>query len=201
MLFLVGCATSYQNSISEFPLFKRSGTKIILNQGTSSLCVGYAIATALLRSGVKLTPKEINTLYEKSREYGSIKEEEEGTLFRFFLKVLGDSYPSIRYGKVGLSSDGIKAALLRYGVVLVGLTHVDFSDIKKWRRIKKAPEMVYFRFGLPEGHAVVIDGWDEKNNFSIVNSYGERWGNKGKAWISASHLRAGLLEAYWITVK
>lgn len=205
VMILAGCATApFQNHPDRFPAVHKPEIRTILNQKRSGLCVGYAVANVLFQNGIKLSSEEIDTLYERSRELYreegvSIKEEGLPSV-RFFLRAAKEKYPLVKYGEVELSPDGIKKAILAYGPIVVGLIGVDFSGLEKWHLIKTKPTVLYYRFGLPEGHAVIIDGWDG-NNFSIVNSYGERWGNGGKSWIDILQLRAGLLEAYWLTVK
>ncbi|MEO8359553.1 MAG: C1 family peptidase [Vicinamibacteria bacterium] len=47
------------------------------------------------------------------------------------------------------------------------------------------------------GHAVVIVGYDDKlKAVRILNSWGEKWGDSGKVWMSYSVLRQRLREAY-----
>jgi hypothetical protein len=56
----------------------------------------------------------------------------------------------------------------------------------------------------PSGHAILLSGYTSRPSglyFLIHNSWGEDWGERGYAWISAATLRANIEAAYIVTAQ
>ncbi|MFH1366362.1 MAG: hypothetical protein ABIH38_00030 [Patescibacteria group bacterium] len=171
------------------------------SQERQPLCEGYAVAAALKLYDLNLNEKQIKEIYKKSRlllKSDGFSTKEEGTFARYFLKALKNDFPEVEYGKVGDIRE-IKQVIKEHKAIIVELDSVDFNDLKFWKKFSK-DNTLYFRFGNPTRHAVLVDGW-KKDKFSVLNSYGKRWGDGGRAWISFIQLRAGLVEAWWVKVK
>ena len=46
------------------------------------------------------------------------------------------------------------------------------------------------------GHAILIIGYSQDENFLVMNSWGTRWGNAGVLWVSRKYAKAAFTESY-----
>lgn len=165
----------------------------------SSRCVPYAAANLLYALGVELSAKKLEEFYEESRlllKEDGFSIEKEGTLLSHFLKAVKMEQP-IEYGVV--EKRELKTAIKKHQGILVTLVGINFTDIAHWRKTGKRP-VLYYRFGNPLKHTVVIDGW-KGDLFSVVNSNGKGWGKNGRAWIPKRQLLTSFREAYWVKIN
>ena len=176
IIFLYSCTAILTKEENYLPLTRNASEKVF-HQERQPLCEGYAIAAALKLYGLNLNEEQLKEIYRKSRvllKSDGFSIEEEGTLARYFLRALKNDFPEVEYGKVDDIKE-IKQVIKEHKAIIVELDGIDFCDLKFWRKFPK-DNTLYFRFGNPIRHVVLIDGW-KKREFSVLNSYGKRWGD------------------------
>jgi C1A family cysteine protease len=166
------------------------GTGQVLNQGSTFHCVAYSSEQFLMSEPVKnamyKTPKELYKLCQLNDEWPGEEPAYSGTSVRAAMKVLQAA------GLIGtyawaFDAETVRRWVLMKGPVIVGTNW--YSDM-----YKPNPVTNFIRpTGKPDGgHAYMIRGADDtvkspdgtRGAFRIINSWGEAWGQQGKAWIS-----------------
>jgi hypothetical protein len=160
----------------------------ILNQGTTSECTAYAAEQLLLSAPVKnkmyLTPNQLYRLNQLNDEWPG--ENYHGSSVRASMKVLQAA------GLIGeyvwaSSIDPVRRWVLMKGPVILGTNW--YSGMNNPSRLTGFVRPT----GKPVGgHAYMIRGADDtikcpdgsKGALRIINSWGNTWGQQGKAWLS-----------------
>jgi len=98
------------------------------------------------------------------------------------------------------TEDELKASIVKYGAVLIGVMVFD-----TWNRQKDGhiPNFTWFEkilswfgIGLLGGHGICLIGYDdETQEYEFKNSWGEEWGDKGYGYITYEHMRETLMDA------
>jgi hypothetical protein len=92
----------------------------------------------------------------------------------------------------------VKKSLVESKPVVIGMRCPDsFQSVRRdvWRPIKNSAEDSF-------GHAMCVTGYDDTKYggaFEVMNSWGEKWGNKGFVWIPYEAFADAVLEAYDLT--
>lgn len=178
----------------------------VLNQGASSMCVAYTMASIKMEEEYRETQNywsfDPADLYRQCKQIDGMPDME-GTVIRVAMKIVqsqgmlgkladkSDRFKISNYVRLTSISD-IKQALSTVGAVAFG-TQVDTS----------IEEVNGDYIPLPTGnsaggHCMTIAGyddnkacdylWNSPGAFLIKNSWGEPWGNKGYAWMPYGHL-------------
>ena len=151
-----------------------------LNQKDTPHCVGFSMASFGINSPV-------NSMYdnEKGHDFYYLCKivdgepgEENGSYIRSAGKVLKD-VGRIDVYAFAFSMESIKWWLINKGPLISGTI---------WTLGMMTPDennIVRPTGSVVGGHAVLLNEWTEDNYIGIQNSWGEGWGDNGKAYISA----------------
>lgn len=150
----------------------------LLDQKATSACVGYAWAHWLQASPIRqrLNPNGIYTIAQQFDEWeGS---DYEGTSVRAGAKVLQDLGMIHEY-RWAFAADLVSDHVLAKGPVVVGTDwFIDMDEV---------PMKVGGRnLG---GHAYLLYAFNPRTQlFGVANSWGPRWGERGRNWIAKNDL-------------
>jgi len=166
----------------------------ILDQKSTQHCVAFAGHQFLMTFPVQNKPykttKELYHLCQLNDEWQGEEPAYYGTSTRALMKVL-QSAGLIESYLWAYSADTIRRWILMKGPVLIGTNW--YTGMNK---IDKAGFI--YPTGSPEGgHETMLRGWDDTvrcpkcGNLGaarLLNSWGERWGQQGKAWVCGKDL-------------
>lgn len=159
------------------------------DQGATPHCVGYAWAHWLANAPIRgqyLEPAGVYTCAQRFDEWRG--ESYEGTSVRAGCKVLR-SLGFVERFEWATTVDQVATAVLSRGPVVIGSSWfegMNATDDSGFVRV--AGELL-------GGHAWIITGVNvARQRFRLLNSWGDAWGERGRAWISAADL-AKLLDA------
>jgi len=95
------------------------------------------------------------------------------------------------------SVEEIKRAIVKHGAIITSVHSTPKFLMHKGKEVFQEN----FSSQAEPNHAVNIIGWDDdKKAWLIKNSWGNRWGNKGYAWIKYNHNRIGAF-SMWIQAQ
>lgn len=168
----------------------------VLDQGSTSQCVGYSSYRLLTSHNVVNTPASLppGAIYRAAQKVDEWPGEEpayEGTSVRAAMKVLQREGYISGY-QWARDAETVMAYLLSTGPVLMGTV---------WTREMFMPDRYGFITDsgpVEGGHAYLLIGGNrnkvnpltgERGAVRMLNSWGEGWGDKGRAWISMSVLQ------------
>ena len=154
-----------------------------LDQGELPHCVGFSLAHFGINSPVNTmyTKQDGHSFYYKCKFIDQRPYVEEGTYIRSGAKVLMDAKRIDAYAFARNLHD-IKWWLLNRGPLVMGtIWTLEMFTPDKDNIIRIGGEVV-------GGHAYLINEWRSDNYIGVQNSWGEYWGDKGKAYISAEDL-------------
>jgi hypothetical protein len=151
-----------------------------LNQGSTPHCVGFSMANFGINLPVnsKYTNEDGHDFYYLCKIVDGEPNEENGSYIRSAGKVLKDVGRIDAYA-FAFSMDAIKWWIINKGPMIAGIVwtsgmmYPDENDI-----IRPTGQVV-------GGHAILLNEWTEDNYIGIQNSWGDVWGEDGKAYISA----------------
>jgi len=169
----------------------------VLNQDGKPHCVGYAGAT--LKSYLeKRERRDIvfdgDWLYKKCKEIDG-HPELKGTYLRALLKVLqkygakplngteeeAKKYRISAYARVdNITFDELKKHIFVYGIVFAGFRGSNGGWKTAYLRPPKRGEKIW-------GHVVDLPEYS-KQYITVFNSWGEKWGDKGKGYVGSNYL-------------
>lgn len=166
----------------------------ILNQGDTQHCVAYAGEQFLMSYPVVnkpyKTPAELYALCQLNDEWEGGEPAYFGTSTRALMKVLQAAGLISSY-LWAFNADTVRRWLLMRGPVLIGTNW--YSGMNK----TDAAGFIY-PTGAPEGgHETMLRGWDDtvrcpkcgkKGAARLLNSWGIKWGQQGKAWVCANDM-------------
>ena len=126
----------------------------------------------------------------------------QGAVARYCLERMKDyGYPVVGLGQpelhkinayyaVPLNIGIIKSALMTFGpLTLLGPWYPSWTNIAP-NAILGAP------FGIPNGHCVLVVGWDDSRGLLCQNSWGTNWGDNGRFWMPYSFVEIISWEAW-----
>lgn len=167
----------------------------VLNQGDTQHCVAYAGEQFLMTFPVQnkpyKTPAELYRLCQLNDEWEGGEPLYYGTSTRALMKVLMAAGLVQSYLWAN-SADTVRRWLLMRGPVLIGTNW--YTGM-----YKPDPKTGFiFPTGAPDGgHETMLRGWDDtvtcpkcrnKGAARLINSWGEEWGQQGKAWVCGRDL-------------
>ena len=156
---------------------------ISLDQDNLPHCVGFSLAHFGINSPINTmyTKQDGHDFYYKCKFIDQRPYVEEGTYIRSGAKVLMNEKRIDAYAFARNLHD-IKWWLLNRGPLIMGtIWTVEMYTPDKDNIVRIGGEVM-------GGHAYLINEWRSDNYIGIQNSWGEYWGDKGKAYISAEHL-------------
>lgn len=157
----------------------------VLDQGDTPHCVGHAWYGWELASPVRLSAGQFNAarghdIYNECKKIDGYSGD--GTYIRSGAEVERAQFRLAEY-LWAFTLDDLKAWLLLRGPVVIGIPWLErmfYPDAKSV--IKPDGAEV-------GGHAVMLRGYGRaRDQFRIVNSWGNWWGENGQAWIGANDL-------------
>ncbi|REK56952.1 MAG: hypothetical protein DWQ49_09600 [Bacteroidetes bacterium] len=162
--------------------FYKSGP--ILDQGTSSACVGFACAQ-FLKSFPKendANPFEIYSLAQELDEFAGKEPRYYGTSIRGGMKALFQM-GFIKEYLWAKDVYSIRSFVVDRGPIVVGTHWYD-------RMSKLQNGFARIEGERKGGHAYLISGVSvEQQAFRCINSWGSKWGENGRFWVSFSDMR------------
>lgn len=171
--------------------------KPILNQGEFPHCVAYAwkqwLTASPIRQGHQVDTVEVYNQAQLIDEWPG--EDYDGTSVRAGAKILQQRGFISNY-LWAASMEEIKQWILTKGPVVIGsnwyssMSQPLWSDYDGLEGYWIKPEG-----NLDGGHAWTIVGFSlNRHAFRMLNSWGDSWGQHGKAWIAEEHVAQLLLE-------
>lgn len=156
----------------EFPLSA-------LDQGATNHCCGFSAANWGINSPINtlFVNDDGHRFYYQCKEIEGEPNKENGAYIRSVGKVLKANGHLEGYA-FAPDIDTIKYWLLYKGPIIAGTI---------WREGMFTPDennIIHPTGATMGGHAYLINEWRADNYLGIQNSWGEAWGNKGKAYIS-----------------
>ena len=151
-----------------------------LDQGETPHCVGFSMANFGINSPINTmyTNQDGHDFYYMCKVVDGRPGVEEGSYVRSGAKVLKDVGRIDAYA-FAPSIEVIKWWLFNRGSVIVGTIWTEEMFLPNSENIIKIGGAVV------GGHAYLLNEWREDNYIGIQNSWGEGWGENGKAYISA----------------
>lgn len=164
-----------------------------LDQGATSSCVGHAchgfLMAAPLVTGNGPDPLYIYRQAQKIDEWAGEEPSYYGTTVRAGLKVMQDMQYISEYRWTWTADEVMRWMLAGHGTVILGTNW--YSGM-----------MVTDKHGyiaptgrVSGGHAYLAIGASQKRGIRILNSWGRKWGDQGRAWMTWEHLERLLGEA------
>jgi len=153
-----------------------------LDQDMYNHCVGFSMAQFGINSPINTmyTKEDGHSFYYKCKIIDGTPGTEEGTYIRSAAKVLKDESVIEKYAFARNLSD-IKWWLLNKGPIIVGtIWTVEMFTPDENNIIKIGGEVV-------GGHAYLLNELRSDGYLGFQNSWGEYWGDNGKAYISSDH--------------
>ena len=167
----------------EFPLAP-------LDQGNTPHCCGFSIANFLINYPVTSIQTNANgdAYYYACKTIDKESKKENGSSIRSVARLL-TSLGRIKYYAFAYDLATVKWWLLNRSPLIVGTIWLDGMNTPDKNNI------IIPIGNLVGGHAYLLNEWRKDNMIGIQNSWGDSWGNHGKAYISASNferlLRSG----------
>lgn len=105
---------------------------------------------------------------------------------------------ALSYARVAISADALKAALFTGHPVVIGISVYESFEADKAAATGVIP-MPKKKEQMLGGHCMLATGWDdETSTFTVRNSWGPDWGDKGNCHIPYAYLGSAALGAdYW----
>ena len=153
-----------------------------LDQGLFQHCVGFSMAHFGINSPINTlyTKDDAHNFYYQCKAVDGRPGLEEGTYIRSAAKVLKNEYIISKYAFARNLQD-IKWWLLNKGPIIVGtIWTVEMFTPDENHIIRIGGEVV-------GGHAYLLNEWRSDDYIGFQNSWGEHWGDNGKAYISSEH--------------
>jgi len=166
----------------------------VLDQGNTQHCVAFAGEQFLMSFPVQnkpyKTPAELYHLCQLNDEWEGEEPKYFGTSTRGLMKVLQGAGLIESY-MWAFSADTVRRWLLMRGPVLIGTNWYSGMD-------KTDNAGFIYPTGRPDGgHETMLRGWDDTvkcpkcgvlGAARLINSWGESWGQQGKAWVCSNDL-------------
>lgn len=166
----------------------------VLDQGTTQQCVAYTGNQLLMSYPVVNKPykteQELYRLCQLNDEWEGEEPAYFGTSTRALMRVLRAA-GLIKSYLWAFNADTIRRWLLMRGPVVIGTNW--YSGMNK----VDSQGFIHVT-GVPEGgHETMLRGWDDTvrcprhrvfGATRLMNSWGERWGQQGKAWVCSKDL-------------
>ena len=151
-----------------------------LDQYDKPFCVGFSMANFGINYPVntKYTNNDGHNFYYLCKIKDGQPNMENGSDIRTAAKVLVDSKIIDGYAWAKTIAD-VKYWLLNKGPMIVGTDWLEGMDTPDKNNIIHATGKVL------GGHAYLLNEWTKDNFIGIQNSWDDRWGKNGKAYISA----------------
>lgn len=160
----------------------------VLDQGLNPTCVAHS------HSSMKAWMDHIDQgkfpNFNEPLFHRQIGGTSQGAVARYALDRMKEyGYPVVTLGDAGLHKitayyavakdiNVIKQALMSYGpLTMLGPWYPSWINNLPSSNILPAP------FGIPNGHCVLVVGWDDSKGFLFQNSWGLFWGDQGRAWM------------------
>jgi C1A family cysteine protease len=108
-------------------------------------------------------------------------------------------YRALKYERVPVSVLGLKTALYNQHPVVIGISVYESFENDEVARTGMVP-MPGRDEALMGGHCMYVTGYGQKpNTFTVRNSWGDDWGDKGNCYIPESYLGSPSLgNDYWL---
>lgn len=165
----------------------------ITDQGSVPSCVGHAWSQFLRSAPVMDVKRQLplpDTIYEQAQKVDEWPGENyAGTSLRAGAKVLMSMGLITEYFWAG-DIDTVKNYLLTRGPVVVGTDWFEQMSRPRWMDSKKQKGTMNDAYLEPTGpylggHAYLLVGYSKtRRAFRMVNSWAEKYGEKGRAWIA-----------------
>lgn len=151
-----------------------------LNQEDTPHCVGFSTANFGINLPVNspYTNEDGHNFYYLCKIVDGEPGEENGSYIRSAGKVLKDVGRVDAYA-FAFSMDAIKWWLINKGPMMAGII---------WTMGMMFPDednIIHPEGQIVGGHAILLNEWTEDDYIGIQNSWGDKWGINGKAYISA----------------
>lgn len=195
------------HAVSTPDKFKLTALGPVMDQGSTSQCVAYSMATVKMHQEFKEHKKyysfDPSWLYELCKQNDGIPDQD-GTFIRVALGLVQDMGYLAKAERYKLKEDThfridkyvrltsvqqIKEAIYHVGPVVFGIM-LD-EGVYKPDRLGVIPEPNDRHLG---GHAMTIVGWDDSKRcqgstgaFLVKNSWGTDYGKKGYVWYPYTH--------------
>lgn len=150
-----------------------------LDQGETPHCTGFSIANFGINypTYTEYTNEDGHSFYYKAKEIDGEPNEENGSTIRSVAKVMRNARMVSNYA-FAPDVPSIKWWLLNRGPMIVGTI---------WTESMLYPSddnIIIPNSTIVGGHAYLLNEWTKDNYIGIQNSWGEKWGKRGKSYIS-----------------
>lgn len=150
-----------------------------LDQEDTPHCVGFGTASWGINSPINTmyTNEDGHRFYYLCKEIDGEPGEENGSYIRSAAKVLRNEGRIEAYA-FATNMESIKWWLLNKGPIISGTI---------WTEGMLEPDhenKVHITGKVVGGHAILLNEWTEDEHIGFQNSWGKKWGNNGKAYIS-----------------
>jgi hypothetical protein len=151
-----------------------------LDQEQTPHCVGFSMASFGINSPVNTmyTNEDGHNFYYLCKIEDGEPEQENGSSIRSAAKVLKNAERIDVYA-FAFSMEAIKWWLINKGPMISGTIWTSGMMSPDENNIIRPTGIIV------GGHAVLLNEWTEDNYIGIQNSWGDEWGENGKAYISA----------------
>jgi len=164
----------------------------ILDQDGAGRCGGFSLTRAVMwlqrtdPTVKRWLPLDPDAFYFLVKAHDGISAEGTtgraamDTALRYGVPLKGKAslrYHIASYWRVPLSLASMQQAILRYGVITVGLPWYESWFHPARNGQLPAPA------GRSAGHLIDCDGWDMERGLLLANSWGRRWGSLGRCYL------------------